>query len=137
MKINKIVETCIYSFDLGRMKNFYAGVLGMPVVQEEEDKLIFLQAGKSMLLIFNPDRTSTDNDTLPTHGAATPQSSVHFAMEILEADYERWKELLMENEIAIERGQLEGQCQVAILSRSGRKLGGADIAWRVACGKLI
>lgn len=75
----------------------------MPVVQEEGGKLIFLQAGKSMLLIFNPDRTSTDNDRLPTHGAATPPSSVHFAIEILEADYEHWKELLMENKIAIEK----------------------------------
>ena len=103
MKINKIVETCIYSFDLDRMKNFYSGTLGMPVVQEEEGKLIFLQAGKSMLLIFNPDKTSTDNDRLPTHCAATPPSSVHFAMEILEADYERWKELLIENRIAIEK----------------------------------
>ena len=44
MKINKVVETCIYSFDLAPMKQFYTGVLGMPLVQEEEGKLIFLQA---------------------------------------------------------------------------------------------
>lgn len=103
MKINKVVETCIYSFDLDSMKNFYAGIVGMPVVQEEEGKLIFLKAGKSMLLIFNSRRTSVNNDMLPTHGAATPPSSIHFAMEIEEADYERWKELLAKNNIALEK----------------------------------
>jgi catechol-2,3-dioxygenase len=103
MKITKIVETCIYSSDLGSMKRFYAGVLGMPIVQEEEGKLVFLNAGKSMLLIFNPNRTSIDNNSLPTHGAATPPASVHFTMEIQEGDYSDWKELLVKNEIAIEK----------------------------------
>ena len=102
MKIRKVVETCIYSFDLPRMKQFYVDILGMPVVQEEEGKLIFLQAGKSMLLIFNSDRTSIDNDRLPTHGAATPPSSVHFAMEIESNDYSRWKDLLAKNKVSIE-----------------------------------
>ena len=103
MKINKVVETCIYSSDLESMKMFYAGVLGLPVVQEEKSKLVFLQAGKSMLLIFNPARTSTDNDRLPTHGAQTPPASIHFAMEIKENDYQSWKELLARNGIAIEK----------------------------------
>lgn len=103
MKINKVVETCIYSSDLESMKRFYAGVLGLPVVQEEKNKLVFLQAGKSMLLIFNPARTSTDNDRLPTHGAQTPPASIHFAMEIKENDYQSWKELLARNGIAVEK----------------------------------
>lgn len=102
MKINKVVETCIYSSDLDSMKKFYAGILGLPVVQEEKNKLVFLQAGRSMLLIFNPARTSTDNDRLPAHGAQSPPASVHFAMEIEEHDYERWKELLAKNNIAVE-----------------------------------
>jgi catechol-2,3-dioxygenase len=103
MKINKVVETCIYSSDLESMKRFYAGVLGLPLVQEEKDKLVFLQAGKSMLLIFNPVRTITDNDRLPTHGAQTPPASIHFAMEIKENDYQSWKELLARNGIAVEK----------------------------------
>ena len=103
MKIRKVVETCIYSFDLASMKKFYADILGMPVVQEEEGKLIFLQAGRSMLLIFNSDKTSVDNDRLPAHGAATPPASVHFAMEIEDGDYSTWKELLSKNKIRIEK----------------------------------
>jgi catechol-2,3-dioxygenase len=103
MKINKVVETCIYSSDLESMKKFYVDTLGLSVIQEEGDKLIFLKAGKSMLLIFDPLRTSINNDKLPTHGAMTPPSSVHFAMEIEEQEYQPCKKLLVLNGIAIEK----------------------------------
>ncbi|HET6808148.1 MAG TPA: VOC family protein [Nitrososphaera sp.] len=103
MKINKVVETCIYSSDLESMKKFYVGILGLSVIQEEEDKLIFLKAGKSVLLIFDPLRTSINNDKLPTHGAMTPPSSIHFAMEIEEQEYQPCKELLARNDIVIEK----------------------------------
>ncbi len=103
MKIKKVVETCIYSSDLESMKNFYAGILGLPVIQEEQDKLIFLKAGKSMLLIFDPMRTKTNNGSLPAHGTPTPPSSIHFAMEIEEQEYHASKQLLIDNNIAIEK----------------------------------
>jgi catechol-2,3-dioxygenase len=103
MKINKVVETCIYSSDLNSMKEFYVGVLGLALVQEERGKLVFLQAGKSMLLIFNPEITSKENDRLPTHGAQTPPACIHFAMEIEEHDHQHWKELLIGKKIAIEK----------------------------------
>jgi catechol-2,3-dioxygenase len=103
MKIKKVIETCIYSSDLESMKKFYVDTLGLSVIQEEGDKLIFLKAGKSMLLIFDPLRTSINNDKLPTHGAMTPPSSVHFAMEIEEQEYQPCKKLLVLNGIAIEK----------------------------------
>ena len=103
MKINKVVETCIYSSDLESMKKFYVGILGLSVIQEEEDKLIFLKAGKSVLLIFDPLQTSINNDKLPTHGVMTPPSSIHFAMEIEEQEYQPCKELLARNGIVIEK----------------------------------
>ena len=103
MKIKKVLETCIYSSDLESMKNFYARILGLPVIQEEQDKLIFLKAGKSMLLIFDPVRTKANNGSLPAHGAPTPPSSIHFAMEIEEQEYHASKQLLIDNNIAIEK----------------------------------
>jgi catechol-2,3-dioxygenase len=103
MKINKVVETCIYSSDLQSMKKFYLEIVGLSVIQEERDKLIFLKAGKSMLLIFDPSRTSINNDVLPTHGALTPPSSIHFAMEIEEQEYQPCKEHLERNGIAIQK----------------------------------
>jgi catechol 2,3-dioxygenase-like lactoylglutathione lyase family enzyme len=103
MKIRRIIETCIYSSDLGSMKKFYVDTLALPVVDEEEGKFIFLQAGMSMLLIFNPARTSESNEKLPTHGAETPPARIHFAMEIEAGDYERWKELLARNNTTLEK----------------------------------
>jgi catechol 2,3-dioxygenase-like lactoylglutathione lyase family enzyme len=103
MKINKVIETCIYSSNLESMKKFYVEILGLPVVQEETDKLIFLKAGKSMLLIFDPSRTNVNNDGLPTHGAMTPPSSIHFAMEIEEKEYQPCKARLGGNGIAIQK----------------------------------
>jgi catechol-2,3-dioxygenase len=103
MKINKVIETCIYSSDLESMKKFYVDIVGLSVIQEESDKLIFLKAGKSMLLIFDPLQTSADNGGLPTHGALTPPSSIHFAMEIEEKEYQTCKEDLGRNGIAIQK----------------------------------
>ena len=103
MKINKVIETCIYSSDLESMKKFYVDIVGLSVIQEESDKLIFLKAGKSMLLIFDPLRTSVNNGGLPTHGAMTPPSSIHFAMEIEVKEYPICKEELERNGIAIEK----------------------------------
>src|ERR671914_192753 len=74
MKIKKVVETCIYSSDL-----------------------------ESMLLIFDPLRTKTNNGSLPAHGTPTPPSSIHFAMEIEEQEYHASKQLLIDNNIAIEK----------------------------------
>ena len=103
MKINKVIETCIYSSNLESMKKFYVEILGLSVIQEEADKLIFLKAGKSMLLIFDPSRTSVNNDGLPIHGAMTPPSSIHFAMEIEDQEYQPCKEHLGGNGVAIQK----------------------------------
>jgi catechol 2,3-dioxygenase-like lactoylglutathione lyase family enzyme len=55
MKFKKIVETCIYSSDLEAMKDFYIKNLGLEFISEEKGRHVFLKAGKSMLLIFNPE----------------------------------------------------------------------------------
>lgn len=34
----------------------------MPILQEEDDRLMVLQVVKSMLLILSSERTGTDND---------------------------------------------------------------------------
>lgn len=101
MKVRKVIETCVYSRDLESLKKFYTGILGLELVQEEEGKFVFLKAGASMLLAFNPDRTFPSNDNLPPHGANG--SIIHFALEIEDRDYEKWKECLAQNGVAIER----------------------------------
>ena len=88
----KIVETCIYSSELEKMKNFYVNNIGLQFVSEEPGRHVFLKAGKNMLLIFNPDATNNKNQNMfPPHGASTPPASVHFALEIDKEDYENAK----------------------------------------------
>jgi catechol-2,3-dioxygenase len=99
MKVRKVIETCIYSRDLKSLKKFYSDVLGLEVIDEEEGKLVFLKAGASMLLAFNPDRTFPRNDRLPPHGA---EGSTHVALEIEAGDYEKWKGRLAQNSVAVE-----------------------------------
>ena len=104
MKFTKIVETCIYSSELKEIKDFYMNKLGLDFVSEENGRHVFLKAGKSMLLIFNPESTLNDSISIfPIHGAITPPSIVHFALEINTADYEKWKDLLSKKQINIEK----------------------------------
>ena len=104
MKFTKIVETCIYSSELKEMKDFYMNKLGLDFVSEENGRHVFLKAGKSMLLIFNPESTLNDSISIfPIHGAITPPSIVHFALEINTAVYEKWKDLLSKKQINIEK----------------------------------
>lgn len=106
MKFSKIIETCIYASNLEEMKNFYIKYLGLEFVSEEKGRSVFLKAGKSMLLIFNPTNTlnnNTNNKLFPIHGAITPPSIIHFALEIQKEDYEKWKYILLDNKICIEK----------------------------------
>ena len=125
MKFEKIVETCIYSPDLKIMKDFYVNRLGLDLISEEERRHVFLKAGKSMLLVFNPENTSlAANSTFPTHGACTSPSSIHFALEIEQADYEAAKNLLAQNKIAIEKEMSWGS-------------GGKSVYFRDPAGNLV
>ena len=104
MKVNKIIETCIYTYDLEKMKKFYINYLGLDLVSEEEGRHVFLKVGKNMLLIFNPENTLRNlNNIFPIHGAITPPSILHFAFEIKKEDYENWKNLLQMKKISIDK----------------------------------
>jgi catechol 2,3-dioxygenase-like lactoylglutathione lyase family enzyme len=105
-KFRKIVETCIYSSNLEAMKDFYINRIGLEFASEEKGRHIFLKAGKSMLLIFNPENTRIDESKsgFPLHGAMTPPACIHFALEMeKEEDYVVLKRKLKNNKISIEK----------------------------------
>jgi catechol-2,3-dioxygenase len=87
------------------MKDFYTNIIGLEFISEEKGRSVFLKAGKSMLLIFNPQNTNMldPNSKFPVHGAMTPPSCVHFAIEIENKDYEYLKGMLKQNKINIEK----------------------------------
>jgi catechol-2,3-dioxygenase len=91
------------------MKDFYINILGLEFVSEEKDRHVFLKAGQSMLLIFNPNKTLDDSISnasitqLPIHGANAPPSIIHFALEIKKENYDNAKDMLNEKNIKIEK----------------------------------
>lgn len=83
MEFLRIKETCLYVRDLGRARAFYHEVLGLPVVAYVEDKHLFLRAGESVLLLFNPD-DSRAKTSPPGHYGGGQQ---HFAFEVDDVHY--------------------------------------------------
>ncbi|AYB30641.1 VOC family protein [Chryseolinea soli] len=87
MNIVKIKETCLYVHDLEEARNFYHDVLGLPVISYLPGKHLFLRAGDSVLLCFNPDDSKTKKSPPPHYGGGQQ----HFAFEVPKDDYERTK----------------------------------------------
>jgi catechol-2,3-dioxygenase len=107
------------------MKDFYVNKIGLEFVSEEKGRHVFLRAGKSMLLIFNPDNTKNgENSKFPAHGAITPPSCIHLALEIEKKDYDSSKKLLTNMNIDIEKEMVWG-------------IGSKSIYFRDPAGNLI
>ena len=97
MELIKIKETCLYVNDLAKAREFYHGILGMPVIDYAEGKHLFLRAGQSVLLLFNPE-DSRKKKSPPAHYASGKQ---HFAFEVDEAKYLECKDELARKGIGI------------------------------------
>lgn len=87
MKILKIKETCLYVKDLEKAKAFYADVLNLPVINYTPGKHLFLRAGSSVLLLFNPEDSKNKMSPPPHYGGGKQ----HFAFEVSGQDYQQSK----------------------------------------------
>jgi catechol-2,3-dioxygenase len=87
MEFLKIKETCLYVSDLEKAKQFYHGILALPIINYVEQKHLFLRAGQSVLLLFNPE-DSRKKTSPPAHYGSGKQ---HFAFEVQEAKYAQSK----------------------------------------------
>jgi catechol 2,3-dioxygenase-like lactoylglutathione lyase family enzyme len=97
MNCTKIKETCLYIIDLEEAKHFYHEVLGLPLINYLPGKHLFLRAGESVLLCFNPEDSRT-KESPPAHYANGPQ---HLAFEVPLAEYEKHKNRLIRKNIEI------------------------------------
>jgi catechol-2,3-dioxygenase len=90
MKFIKIKETCLYVHDLELAKQFYHGILELPIINHEDGKHIFFRLGTSVLLCFNPEDSKMKLSP-PAHFGGGRQ---HMAFEVPLTDYETAKEEL-------------------------------------------
>src|SRR5689334_12289630 len=97
MNICRIKETCLYVHDLEKAQNFYQDVLGLPLIAYLPGKHLFLRAGESVLLLFNPDDSRLKTSP-PSHFGGGKQ---HFAFEVSDDDYEKTKQELIAKGIVI------------------------------------
>ena len=84
MNFLRIKETCLYVTDLEKARMFYEKLLGLTVINYLPSKHLFLRAGDSVLLLFNPE-DSKRKSSPPPHFAVGPQ---HFAFEVADEDYD-------------------------------------------------
>jgi catechol 2,3-dioxygenase-like lactoylglutathione lyase family enzyme len=97
MNILQIKETCLYCRDLEKARDFYEGLLGLPLINYQAGKHLFLRAGNSVLLIFNPE-DSGKKKSPPAHFANGKQ---HFAFEVKRSEYAVHKAEIQAKGIAI------------------------------------
>jgi len=97
MNFIKIKETCLYISDLERARSFYHGLLALPIINYVEGKHLFLRAGQSVLLLFNPE-DSKNKKSPPAHFGGGKQ---HFAFEVSSSEYEKAKQEIKSKGIKI------------------------------------
>jgi catechol 2,3-dioxygenase-like lactoylglutathione lyase family enzyme len=97
MNFLKIKETCLYINDLEKSKKFYHELLELPLISYLPGKHLFLRAGQSVLLLFNPEDSKL-KITPPPHFGSGKQ---HFAFEVSTKDYRHAKEEIRSKGIQI------------------------------------
>mgnify|MGYP001388257375 CR=1 FL=1 len=99
MKVDRILETCLYVDDLNAAEKFYRRILGVESFSRVNNRHVFFRCGESMLLLFNPLETAKSSGDVPTHGAHGPG---HVAFAIAPNQIDLCRRQLQENGIAIE-----------------------------------
>lgn len=107
--VTGVSELVLEVEDLGAAERFYAGVLGLPVVERWPDReAIWVMAGERTRIGL----------WCPQVGLAGGRGGVHvhFAMQIAEADYERAVELLRERGQEVEELAFDGAGRAAYVT---------------------
>ncbi|MGH7185269.1 MAG: VOC family protein, partial [Pseudomonadota bacterium] len=102
IKARRILETVLYAEDLAAARRFYGEVLGLPVYQEVDHRLVVFRCAGQMLLIFNPEPSSAQSSSHgpPPHGA---KGNGHVCFSATAAELETWQQHLDARGIAVER----------------------------------
>jgi len=100
LRVDQVLETCLYVDDLEAAEVFYQGVLGLRLVSRQVGRHSFFRCGNRMFLLFNPQESRSDGQTFPPHGSVGPG---HVAFAVPEMSLELWREKLARYQVAIEK----------------------------------
>jgi catechol 2,3-dioxygenase-like lactoylglutathione lyase family enzyme len=98
-----ILETIIYAEDLDAAQAFYRDVLGLEPMSITAGRHLFYRFDNHMLLIFNPEATSSPRATadlpVPQHGSRGPS---HVCFRATPQELRAWRSWLEKKGITIE-----------------------------------
>jgi catechol 2,3-dioxygenase-like lactoylglutathione lyase family enzyme len=101
-RLQGVLETALYSDDLGRAHAFYWDVLGLRAMTADERFLAFDVGGRSVLLLFKRGATLETVDlpggTIPPHDGHGP---LHMAFSITADELPVWEKRLAEHRVEI------------------------------------
>lgn len=98
MKAERIFETVLYADDLESIEQFYAGVLGLEVLNRSETVVAF-RCENSVLLIFDPEQSAAPGRDVPSHGSLGPG---HIAFAARDEVLDDWRIRLADEGVDIE-----------------------------------
>ena len=96
----KVHETALYADDVAAAGVFYDEVLGLRRIDPPDEHSAAFRLGDGVLLLFDPQRTSTPGRFVPPHGATGPG---HVAFAVGAGELEVFKTALGERGVEIER----------------------------------
>lgn len=99
MRVERVLESCLYVDDLTAAFEFYNQVLGLQVQSRQAGRHLFFRCGEGVFLLFNPESTSQASGPVPSHGAFGPG---HIAFAVDRAALPAWKEHLHSLGVSIE-----------------------------------
>ena len=101
-KLDRVLETALYVDDLDRAAAFYADVLGLVSLYDDE-RLRAFAVGSSVLLLFRRgaslETIKLPGGTIPPHDGSGP---VHVAFAVATDELARWEARLGDRDIPIE-----------------------------------
>ena len=125
MKLDRVLETCLYVDDLERAARFYERVLGLAVLTSDARFRAYDVGGQSVLLLFRRGATletvRMPGGTIPPHDGHGP---LHSAFAVAADALAQWEHRLAEHGVAIE-------------GRTDWRRGGHSIYFRDPDGHLL
>lgn len=113
--IRGVLETVLYADDLGAMRRFYSGVLGLPPASDGSELMVAFRAGPdAVILVFDPSKSGEPGRDVPSHGSS---GAGHVALRIEASAYDEWLGVLAEAGVAVEHEEVWGNGERSIYLR--------------------
>jgi len=104
MHLRGILETALYVDDLEAAREFYGGILQLPVLIDGPPRQVFFRVGDDVLLVFVAEqsahvRTFVGGVPIPMHGTS---GQGHMCFRIGDDEVDAWRERLLARGATIE-----------------------------------